>query len=175
MQPKSTGLNSIKKETEDARKALSDQKFGNEIERLRLEAGLSQDELGKLTGDRQSVIHRIEKAKYGVTLDLVFRLAVALRDDPHRLASIYWDSYSDKYSDENKRVLDSIWDVISTHYLRQPQQPPATVTDPTKPRFPFTPDKQAKDIVAEMNQKIKDANPKPDPLPAEELEDQEKN
>jgi transcriptional regulator with XRE-family HTH domain len=170
MQGKMTNLD-YDKQNEDARKELSAQKFGEEIQRLRLRADLSQDELGVLTGDKQGVISRIEKAKYGVTLDLVFRLAVALHDDPYRLASIYWDSYSTEYVDGSKEILNAIWDLLSRHYLHTsdfegkiPRQP-----------LPFSPNQQAKDIVPEMDQQVKEENPKKPPQETDIPEEQELN
>jgi transcriptional regulator with XRE-family HTH domain len=119
-------------ENEDAREALSARRFGDEIRRLRLNRDLTQDQLGLLTGDKQGVISRVERAEYGVTLDLVYRLSIALHDDPYRLAAIFWDNYSKDYLDENQQLLNSIWEIMSSHYLRSKQSPDPQEVKPSE-------------------------------------------
>lgn len=110
-------------EAEDE-KELAAKEFAAEIKRLRLKAGLSQKTLGALIGEEQTIMSRIELASYGVTLDLVIRLAVAFNDNPHRLADIYWGIDSRTYDNANKAVLDKIWDLIYPHYQPIPDMPP---------------------------------------------------
>ena len=47
---------------------------------LRVEAGLTQEELGKKIGVKQPMISKLENADYsGSTLDMLFRICTALR------------------------------------------------------------------------------------------------
>jgi transcriptional regulator with XRE-family HTH domain len=124
-----TGLDFVIDATEEERKELAQKEFAQEIRRLRNKAGLSQKRLGALIGVEQTIMARIEKGTHGVTLDLVLRFARAFNDDPHRLANIYWGIGSTEYIDANKRILDSIWDLIYPHYqpkvIMPPQLPPS--------------------------------------------------
>lgn len=52
--------------------------IGRAVERLRVERGWTQKKLAELTGSSQSAIHRIEKGKQNVSLELVKRLSQAL-------------------------------------------------------------------------------------------------
>lgn len=104
------------REQEDKRKELAQQEFAQEARRLREKAGLSQKQLGILMGIEQAIISRIELANYGITLDVVLRYANFFHEDPHRLASVYWGSGENESSDINKKVLDSVWEMLSAHY-----------------------------------------------------------
>ena len=54
------------------------QLIGETVEHMRLEKGLTQDELAKMVGSSQSAIHRIEKGGQNVSLEMVKKLSEAL-------------------------------------------------------------------------------------------------
>jgi transcriptional regulator with XRE-family HTH domain len=114
---------------EEDKKELADKEFAAEVRKLRDRAGLSQRDLALLIGVEQTIIARIEKGNYGITLDLVLRLAKAFKDDPYRLASVYWGIGSSQYVDANKKTLDAVWEIMHKHYQPKP-------TDPATPPIP---------------------------------------
>lgn len=118
------------REKEDTRKELAKQEFAQEAKRLREKAGLSQKQLGMMMGIEQAIISRIERAVYGITLDVVLSYAKTFNDDPYRLANIYWGVDTRSFADSNKQILDTIWNLLSTIYqprpaLFEPPPPPA--------------------------------------------------
>ena len=54
------------------------QRIGARITELRTQAGLTQVELAALTGLQQGHIARLEKGKYGVTIDVMSAIASAI-------------------------------------------------------------------------------------------------
>ena len=62
--------------------------FGANVKSRRTKAKLSQTDLAKLIGVRQSYISCIESAREGVTVDTITRLAVALHTNPSRLLKL---------------------------------------------------------------------------------------
>jgi transcriptional regulator with XRE-family HTH domain len=113
---------------EKAKKVLSATEFGNEIIRLREQAGLTQKRLASILKVDPAVISRIENGVHGVSLDIVVMLAIALNDNPHRLADIYWGIQSSEFDLKNKILLDSMWLMMVEHYqppgLEKPLTPP---------------------------------------------------
>ncbi len=60
--------------------AASDKgRVSNRIRELRLEANLSQQELGDLVGATRQTINAIEQEKYAPSLELAFRIALAFK------------------------------------------------------------------------------------------------
>lgn len=52
--------------------------FGTHLRKIREERGLSQKELGDMANVAKITIQRIENAKYAVTLDVLFSIAIAI-------------------------------------------------------------------------------------------------
>jgi transcriptional regulator with XRE-family HTH domain len=128
------------REAEDARKALAAQEFAREIVRLRELAGISQKRLGALVGIEQALISRIELANYGISLDLVFRLAKAFNDNPHRLADIYWGIDSTSYNTADKELINNIWSLMLNYFQPGPNSPARNNLTPiTQQDAPLTP------------------------------------
>lgn len=129
-----TKLQNIEKIKGNESKDLSDKQFAAEIRRLRTLKGLSQEDLGALVFEKQTIISRIEAANYGITLDIVMRLAAALKTDPHRLADIYWGTSITEYRNTNAEALDRIWEIMETYYLptHLPTTTPNIRTEHTK-------------------------------------------
>jgi transcriptional regulator with XRE-family HTH domain len=55
--------------------------FAANLRRLRLERGLSQEELAHRTGIDRTYVSHLERLRYNPTLDMVERLAAALEID----------------------------------------------------------------------------------------------
>ncbi len=60
-------------------------KFGERLKQLRQDRGLSQEELAKKAGLHRTTAGKIERAKTGVSLDTIERLADVLRIDEKEL------------------------------------------------------------------------------------------
>ena len=69
------------------------EEIGAVISRLRLEKGLTQDELAKMAGTSQSAIHRIEKGNQNISLEMVKKLSECLGG---QILSVN-DSFSQSY------------------------------------------------------------------------------
>ena len=69
--------------TERVRKA-----FGINVRKRRVKAKLSQTELAKRIGVKQSYVSCIESASEGATVDTITRLALALHTQPSRLLKL---------------------------------------------------------------------------------------
>jgi len=59
--------------------------FAANLKRERLQAGLSQEELAELAELDRTYISSLERSKYNVTIDNIYRLAVALDMKPYEL------------------------------------------------------------------------------------------
>lgn len=55
------------------------------LRRLRVDAGLSQEALADMAGIDRTYVSAIERARYSASLDVIERLAVALRIDASEL------------------------------------------------------------------------------------------
>jgi DNA-binding XRE family transcriptional regulator len=109
---------------EDERKELAAKEFAEEVKRLRAKHNITQEQLGKLIKVQQPIMTRIENGTYGISLDLVNKIAVALHEDRHRLADVYWGVVSSEFNDPNKEVLDTIWSLLLSHYQPIPPKEP---------------------------------------------------
>jgi len=63
--------------------------LGNNIRRLRLKAGLSQERFGELIGRHRTYVGALERGEYNVSLRTLERLSMDLRLNPY---SLLWDS-----------------------------------------------------------------------------------
>ena len=61
------------------------QLFAFNLRRLRIERGLSQEELAHLTGIDRTYVSHLERLRYNPTLDMVERLAKSLNVEPLEL------------------------------------------------------------------------------------------
>lgn len=59
--------------------------FGIEVRRKRAELGLTQDEFADISGLHRTYISGIERGARNPTLDIVFRIAIALNCHPRDL------------------------------------------------------------------------------------------
>ena len=111
---------------DEAKRALSAQQFADEILMLREAAGLTQRGLAALIKVDKAVISRVENANHGVSLDLVMLLSVALKQDPHHLANIYWGISDDIYNDRSRFTLEQIKEILDKFYnlSNKNQHPP---------------------------------------------------
>ena len=85
----------------------------NNLKKLRLKAGLSQDQLALKTGVNQSLIHRIESGKGNLTCENLVLFARFFKCDiadlldvdlPHPGSSILHDDEIDKLNDKIDRI-----------------------------------------------------------------------
>jgi len=60
-------------------------KFGNQLRKVRTEAGLSQEALGFKSGLHRTYIGAIERGEQSVSVDNVYKLAKALKVKPKDL------------------------------------------------------------------------------------------
>lgn len=132
---------------DEAKKALSAQQFAAEILRLREEADLTQKELAALIKVDKAVISRVENANHGVSLDLVMDLSIALKQDPHRLANIYWGMSDDIYNDQSRFTLERIKEILDKYYspANQIHHPPFTINP-----IPVTPEMKVREGAADQ-------------------------
>lgn len=60
-------------------------RFGRNLKRLRIAAGLSQEELAARSGLHRTYISSVERGNRNVSLENIFALAEALKSDPRDL------------------------------------------------------------------------------------------
>lgn len=61
------------------------ERVGLNVQRLRRERGISQEDLANLAGVNRGYMGKIENAKYAASLDMVEKVAAALDVDPVEL------------------------------------------------------------------------------------------
>lgn len=61
------------------------ERFGLNVQRLRRERGVSQEDLANRAGVNRGYMGKIENAKYAASLDMVEKIAAALDVDPVEL------------------------------------------------------------------------------------------
>ncbi|HEX8517890.1 MAG TPA: helix-turn-helix transcriptional regulator [Bacteroidia bacterium] len=59
--------------------------FGQKVKEIRMERGLTQEELGKEAGVDKRTIQRIERADFSIGLHIVFALAQVFNIKPYKL------------------------------------------------------------------------------------------
>lgn len=59
--------------------------FGQNLRRLRLESGLTQEKLGELSGLHRNYISSVERGERNVGISSIFRLAKGLKIHPSRM------------------------------------------------------------------------------------------
>jgi transcriptional regulator with XRE-family HTH domain len=153
-------------------------KFGKFIAGRRkvLSVPLTQKSLAEILHVGTSAIGKIEAGETLPSFELFVDLADALLMTPGELMMVMAerDSGKNNYMEMSDWLINRLENLVNEYH--ELTEPPATATTkPAKPLLPFAPNQQAKDIVAEMNEKVRKANPKPAPLAAEDIEKQESN
>lgn len=132
----STAITQAVEKYDEIEKAMAGKELGDEIERLRVKAGWSQEELAHIIGLHQSRVSKMEKGEHNFPLETVYRLALAFGINPFELAAIYWGIGVEELSNKDKDFLNNILKLfddyrkdISTpllpHQQLQPYQPDA--------------------------------------------------
>jgi transcriptional regulator with XRE-family HTH domain len=62
-----------------------EERFGRNLKRLRLAAGLSQEELAARAGLHRTYVSSVERGNRNVSLENIFALAAGLKCDPREL------------------------------------------------------------------------------------------
>jgi len=63
--------------------------FGSQLRKLRVERGLSQEQLAKLADVHRNHIGYIERGEKTASLDVILRLSLALRVEPRELLAVF--------------------------------------------------------------------------------------
>jgi DNA-binding XRE family transcriptional regulator len=131
----------------DEAKILSAKELGKKVRAVRKKnTDYNQEEVSELIGTVQSAMSEIETGKYSpITLDLIGRISVVLKANPHELAAAYWGVSPGEFSNQDREFLDSILILVENYKTSKIQS-----TSPIPPRRHQETEKNLQGIEAGM-------------------------